>query len=575
MAKISKATKVLLEGHGELTLRQSDYVTEGGEGAIYRKGNHVIKLFHDEQKMVTDDMPSKVRLLISSLQHPSIITPKGLVSKGTNTVGYYMPHVAGEPYPRIFTNDWRAQHNFDTQGVTALSARMHEVMDYTHAQKALMVDANELNWLADISDVRQPVPYVIDVDSWQIGRFKASVIMPSIRDWHGSISESSDWFAWGIVTFLLYTGTHPYKGTMAGYKPGELERRMKDNASVFTPGVRLNRAVRDFGVIPGPLLDWYQATFAQGERTVPPSPLKTGATNTSLGKVLRVATTQSGGLIFEKLLELPGEKIVSVWPCGICRTDLGNLIELSTKRLVGTVAGSRVVVVATDSGYLVVEAVGGNWQWRLLDVKGTVIDLTFPLPIETVVRSGERLFVVTETELVEVSLQTFSKPLLTAGKRWQVLTKSTSWFQEVGVSDVLGAMHLIAPFGSEAVAVAGTPELDGLTVVNAKAGTRFAIAITLNQKGEYEEHQFAFDKEWKQYQHKRSLVDGPELNLTVLQNGVVASIKEDGELNIAVPFQGDKKVVSDKDLFTDQQLAHVKEGVVYKHKGALWSLRMQ
>ncbi len=576
MAKINSATKVHLENRGALTLRQTDYVTEGGEGAIYRKGDHIIKVYHDPQKMVQNDLTNKIRLLASSLSHSSIVTPQGLVlNSNQQPIGYYMPFITGEAYPRLFTNEYRNQSGFDTSGVTMLSAKMHEVMRYTHQQGALMVDANELNWLADIKDIRQPVPYVIDVDSWQIDRFKAAVIMPSIRDWHGGISEASDWFAWGVVTFLLYTGIHPYKGKLDGYKPGELERRMKDNASVFVPGVKLNRAVRDFGIIPGPLLDWYEATFTQGERVVPPSPLLTGKANTQLGQIMRMVTTQTGGLIFEKLLELPGEKIISVWPSGVVRTNQGNLVEIAKKHLVGKVQGRRATVVSRNGGWVIAEEQSDIWSWCFVDQGGNKHNLSVPLPTKTVLRSNERVFAVTETELVELILQVFNKPVLALGQRWQILGKSTRWFQEIGISDVLGAIHLIAPFGEDAIAIVRAPELDGLSIVNAKAGHRYVVVVTLNQNGEYERHSFAFNKDWKQYAYERELVDGPELNFTVLSKGVVASIMEDGELTIMVPFQGDKKVVSDKDLSTALRLSRIGDRVVYQKDGVLWSLRMR
>ncbi|USN92446.1 MAG: serine/threonine protein kinase [Candidatus Nomurabacteria bacterium] len=575
MSTIKRPKKVTLEGYGDLTLRTADYVTEGGEGAIYRKGGYIIKLYHDAQKMQRDDMSEKIHLLASSLKHPSIVTPKGLVIDSNEAIGYYMPFVQGEAYPKLFTNDFRNQNGIDTLGVTHLATKMHEVVDYVHRQGALLVDANELNWLADIKDVRQPTPYVIDVDSWQIDHFKASVIMPSIRDWHGSISEASDWFSWGIVTFLLYTGIHPYKGNLDGYKPGELERRMKNNASVFLPGVRLNKAVRDFRIIPGPLLDWYEATFTQGERTLPPSPQATGKANTNLGQIMRVVTTQSGGLIFERLLEVPGERVVSIWPCGVVRTNAGTLVDVATKRTIGQTSNGRVAVVGRDNGWVIVEEVSGAWQWRFIDRRGTESTLTVPLTVTTILRSGERLFAVTESELIELTLQAFSKPVLTLGNRWQILGKGTRWFSEVGVSNILGAMHLIAPYGANAVAMVRTSELDGLTVVNAKAGTRFVVVVTVSHNGEYEEHRFAFDKNWKQYQYDRELVDGSELNLTILPKGVTASIRDDGELIIAVPFQGDKKVVSDRDICTNLRLAHIIDKVVYQKDGVLWSLGMR
>ena len=577
MTLIKRAKKISLDGKGSLTLSPNDYVTQGGEGVIYQKGKTVIKLYLDSKKMAQDNMTDKIRLLARGLKHPSIVAPEGVVfDQKNNPIGYHMPFVTGEPYPRIFTNDWRSQNGFNDKAVTILAGKMHEVVDFAHSQGALMVDANELNWLADVRDVNNPVPYAIDVDSWQIDKFKASVIMPSVRDWHSQdFGAETDWFAWGVVSFLLFTGVHPYKGKLDGYKPGELERRMKDNASVFLPEVRLNKAVRDFRSIPGPLLDWYQATFTKGERSVPPSPFKTGKTNTNLGRVMRVVATTTGGLIYEKLFDLANDEVISVWPCGIIRTKSGKLIDLATKKEIGKVSGSRVAIIKKDNGWLVSEMIGSGWQWRHINRNGLESLLSVPVTTKSVVRSDNRIFVTTETELIELTLQQFSKPVITIGKRWSVLSNATKWFQGIGVSDVLGAMHLIAPFAESSVAIVRVPELDGLKPVNGLCGNRWAEIITINKQGEYEAHDLSFDAEWKKYSLQSRKVDGPDQNLVALPKGVTASIPEDGELIISVPTKGEQKVIKDKDLATDMRLANIENKVVYRKDGALWSLRMQ
>jgi hypothetical protein len=575
MSLIKTQTKLELEGVGTLTVRASDYLTQGGEGAIYRKDKHIIKLALDQKKLVHSGLPEKVQLLRGRLSHPSIVIPSGMVTDTkSKVVGYHMPYVQGEPYPRLFTNDWRNQHGFTEDSVSSLTSAMHDVVSHAHQAKALLVDANELNWLANIQNVRQPTPHIIDVDSWQIDQFKASVIMPSIRDRHGPICESSDWFAWGVVSFLLYTGIHPYKGKLDGYKPGEMERRMKDNASVFTPGVRLNKAVRDFGVIPGPLLDWYQATFTLGERSIPPSPLATGKATTSLGRVMRTVATTTGGLVYEELLRVAGEKIISVWPCGVVRTDHGNLIEVVSKKVIGTVTGQRVAIVSQTNGWLVAEEVQGQWQFCFLKQNGARTNLSLTLPVTQVIRSEERLFVSTETELVELKLQAFSKPVLTTGQRWQVPGRSTQWFAGIGISDVLGAMHLIVPTGEDAVSIIRTAELDGKRVINSHASGRTASVLTIGNSGQYEVYEYAASKNWQSYTVTTRDADSPELNQTVLPKGVTADIREDGELIITVPTQGTQKVVKDKDLLTTMRLSHIGNQVVYRYEDALWSLRM-
>ena len=574
MSIIKKATQVTLEGRGDVTLRPSDYVTQGGEGAIYRKDTHIVKLYLDPTKLMGGGLTDKIRVLAKTFNHPSIVAPQGLVfDKSGAAIGFYMPFVQGEALPPLFTND-RDQRGFTNDSAIVLATKMHEVIEQAHGGNALMIDGNELNWLADIRKIKDPVPYIIDVDSWQIGRFKASVIMPSIRDWQtNGFTEATDWFAWGIVTFNLFTGIHPYKGGLDGYKPGELERRMKESASVFHPDIRLNKAVRDFSLIPGPLLDWYHATFAQGTRTHPPSPAQTGKTNVQFGKILRIVTTTTGGLTYRKLLSFSDEKIVSVWPCGVVRTDKGSLYEVSSKKKIAETTGTRVAVVARENGWLIAEG-DKDFSWRFIQRSGVSTNLELPLLPTTVFRYDERLFAITDTEMVEVVLHQFAKPLLTFGSRWQILGQATHWYNGVGVSNILGALHLIVPFGTEAVAMIRTPELDTVRVVGAVAGHRFVEAMVLNKNGNYEALSFAFDKNYQTYTVERRTVDSPEQNLTALPKGVVAEIRTDGLLTIAVPQNQVTKEVSDKDLSTDMRLTRIGDQVVYLKDGDLWSLSM-
>jgi len=576
MSLITKPTKLELEGIGALTIRPSDYVTKGGEGEIYRHGNHILKLALDPNQLVTNDTPGKVRALRSALTHPSIVVPRGLVTDSRGKVlGFHLPYVSSEPYPRLFTTTWQKQHHFNTMSATNLATTMHDVVTHTHQASALMVDGNELNWLADVKDIRQPNPFIIDVDSWQIGRFKASVVMPSIRDWHTPLSPASDWFAWGVVTFLLYTGIHPYRGTLSGYKPGELDRRMQDNASVFRPEVKLNHTVRDFTTIPGPLLDWYRSTFEDGVRTLPPLPTATGRAQTAVGRVLRAVTTSTGGLTYEVILRIPGDDIITLWPCGMVRTSSGALVEITSKRVLAHVTGTRVAVVARDHGYLIAELIGTQWQFRFVSRTGGETQLTLPANITTVVRNDNRLFIATENELCELTLHHFATPLLTIGKRWPILGNSTEWFGGIGVSDVLGAMHIVMPLANgEGVAMVRTPTLDGTRVLSGDGLGNIVTIYTIDHTGQYHRHEFAGQKDWQIHTVSTLPVDTIEPHHVTLPKGVVADIRDEGELTITVPSSSVTNVVRDRDLTTAMHLRRIANTVVYLKDGALWSLRM-
>lgn len=574
--------KVVLEGKGPLTLRPSDYVTQGGEGSIYRSGSLVIKIYTDPEKMRREGMVDKLKLL-ARFTHEYIVAPQGVVTKQDGEpIGFYMPYAEGEPLARVFTNDFRQREGFNNEMTKKLVARMHDAMEFAHQGGAVMVDANELNWLAYLKGAHAPSPRVIDVDSWAIGRFGASVIMPSIKDWHSKgFTPATDWFAWGIVSFQVWSGIHPYKGMLDGFKLGDLEARMKANKSVFTKGVRLNRAVRDWGIIPGPLLSWYQATFDGGERTKPPSPLVTGVVTPRAALILRTTTTATGHLVFEKLFGDIGNPALRIFPSGIALLHDGSLVDLRTRRVSGKFFSRNGLpaqageLVKVDGGWLMGSVIDNTPKLEYVsEATGIAQVLTLPIAAQSLFRSENRLFAVTENGLIELALSLFGKPVLAVGKTWGVLPNSTKWFDGVGVEDALGAMFLVLPFGEKACTMVRVRELDGLIPVAGVAGPRFVAVVTIDRNGKYERFEFTFDREYQSYTHMHTEVDTPELNMTVLPKGVVTSIDGDGELTILVPISGKMVKVTDKHIGTDMTLGHWDDRVLYIEQGAVWSVRM-
>ncbi len=571
-------TNVVLEGKGPVTLRPSDHVATGGEGSIYRIGDMSVKVYLDPLKMRQQGMPEKFKLL-KQLKHPYVVAPQGLVTiPSGEPVGLYMPFIEGHPLSRVFTNDFWQKEQFDISHNSTLVDRMREVVKFAHQQNALLVDANELNWFM-LMQKKSPEPRVIDVDSWAIGKWPATVIMPSIRDWHAKVFDRrTDWFAWGVVTFQLYTGLHPYKGTLDGFDRGDLTGRMKANASVFAQGVRLNRAVRDFSNIPGPLLNWYEATFQKGERTAPPSPFDTGITAPRAAQVTRVVTTSKTGLlVFEKLISNVTDSAIRVFHCGVVLTASGSLIDLATKRQIGKAISKECEVIRNDNGWLIAD-------WSSQGIKFTHVEegslkeetLPFKLNGKRFLRYENRLFLVTDQGLTELKMHFFGKPLLSAGQTWGVMVNSTKWFDGLGVQSAMGAMFIIVPFGDGSVAQQRVPELDGMQAVAGVAGNRFVSIVGLDKKtGTYRKVELTFDRDYKSYKVWETKNDGPELNMAILPKGVCASIVQDGQLLITVPTTGQTIQVDDRSIATDMLLGNWGDKVVYIQKGEVWSVKMK
>jgi len=577
MAKITNKIDVVLAGRGALTLRPNDHVATGGEGSVYRKSNTIIKLYTNVRKMMKDDFARKIKIL-SKLKHKFVVTPTNVVlNTQGDPIGFYMQFVKGEPLSRVFTNDFRKRENFDDDNASTLVSRMREVVQFAHDNKAILVDANEMNWLAKVGGKNGSEPRAIDVDSWAIDRWGASVIMPSIRDWHtNGFDERTDWFAWGVVTFQVYTGIHPYKGKLQGYKPNEMEKRMKSNASVFAKNVRLNRAVRDFSTIPGPLLDWYESTFEQGSRSVPPSPFDKGNATVQINRVLHVVSTASGNLIFDKIYNAGSDEVLRVFPCGIALLRSGKLVLLYSGRDIADGYTSNVEVVRVEGGWLSVDYVEGQLQFRYINsVSLQIEELALAATLAKVVRYENRLFGITQKGLTEIVVKVLGKPILALSTTWGVLINSTKWFDGVGIQDAMGAMYVIAPFGSDACAQVRVRELDGLRVVNARAGNRFVTIIAIDKNGEYQKLELAFDKQYQSYKAWQSVVDSPDLNIAILPKRVCATIVDDGRLDIFVPSNGTLNTVEDKFISADMILANWDDKVVYNKDGDIWQVRLK
>jgi hypothetical protein len=440
-----------------------------------------------------------------------------------------------------------------------------------------LIDPNELNWIVTTQKGGGGyVPHVIDVDSWALGSWKPSVIMPSIRDHHAStFTTLSDWFAWGVVTFQVYTGIHPYKGALPGFAVHDMTARMQANASVFHKDVRLNRAVRDFASIPPRLLGWYEATFAQGERAEPPSPFDTGASTMRPAQTLRVVTSAHGALIYRKLFARTNDPVVEVYPAGVVRLHSGALVQLASLRTIATDVMGNVEVSEISGGWVVAGVDKEETQLICYGPHGAEL---CPLAVHAsrMVSGAGRLFALGAQGLQEVHVRILgTRAVASVGAVWHVMSQATVWLNGVGVMDALGAMHLVVPCGDRGVVLTRVKELDGMRVLAGEGSGRIVVLTAVTPRGTYERYTVLFDKAMQTYVVSTKTVDMPDQNLTVLPKGVVASIEEDGELTITVPTSGVVHTVADKDIATDMMLARWGDKVLYVKDGAVWSLEMK
>lgn len=281
---LQEETTFYLEGGKTVSLSPTsfdtggNFVAKGGEAHIYREGNKIFKLYYKAGKEqlpypIPEDKMEKLKLL-RFFNSPYIISPKGFLYQSPTDkkpIGFWMYYAEGEPLARLFTNRGKEKFGLNDQLLCVLVERMRETVALAHAYRCIMVDHNELNWVVYMGE-HGPEPRIMDVDSWMTRHWPAKAVHPLIEDYSSkrNFDQASDWFSWAIITFQLFIGIHPYKGTLPGYESNEILRRMKDHASVFSKGIQLPPTVKEFSTIPKELLDWYKLVFQEGYRGEPP-----------------------------------------------------------------------------------------------------------------------------------------------------------------------------------------------------------------------------------------------------------------------------------------------------------------
>ena len=320
--------KVFVKSKGEINLTKRDFVASGGEGEIYRKHRTAYKIYTGQTPCIPH---SKIQEL-SEISAPNVIAPKELVLNTRNKpVGYTMRHISNTyALCQIFTKAFKTRNKVTPEMMLELVKKMQNTISHIHSKGILIVDLNEMNFLVDkkLTDV-----YFIDVDSYQTKNFPATAIMPSIKDRHtNGFNKMTDWFSFGIVSFQMFIGIHPFKGKHPTLKT--IEDRMMANIPVFHKDVRYPKVCMPFDYIPDSYREWYKSIFYKGERIAPPVaaqavlivPVVTNLIKSNSNFDIQLLNTYDGNII--KFLSVNGTRVVA--------TDTGSIyingnLELNQK----------------------------------------------------------------------------------------------------------------------------------------------------------------------------------------------------------------------------------------------------
>lgn len=556
----------------KIDLGQKEYVTQGGEGKIYVKGKTAYKIYLDPKKMIPE---SKMQEL-SLLTRPNIIRPdKVLLNTRQKPIGYTMRAVTNTySLCELFPLAFRDREGLTIETVLDLIQIMQETIAEVHKAQCLIVDYNEVNFLAakTLDDV-----YFIDVDAWGTPSFKPAAISPSVMDYSATkFSTDSDWFSFGIVSFQLFIGIHPFKGRHPTIKfpkdkARELKERQLARMPVFHKDVKFPSKCWDFNVIPQAYKDWYKALFFDGKRMPPPS----GAVEVI---VVPVVTKQVfSDKDFEILMEQEYEgNIVSyislhnVRATNTTKSFYVNNRQVSTPcppdAYIGVTPTNQVISAHIDNGDLVLfNHNTGSSPTHILKAEQL---MSFDGRI--LFKHGTRL---NELTFVEMGKTVHARPHLVAN----VMEQATKLYDGVVIQNVLGAFSasFFPSFGKHFRIQC--PEFQGYQVIDAKYRNKVLIVIA-HQQGEYTKFILKFDDKFTSYSvRKVEKITYSGINFIVLDNGIVVHINEEEELEIFSNKKdsADVRVIDSDTITGDMKLFQDGMKVMFAKGEKLYSLKMK
>ena len=542
--------RYFVRGKGQLQLGKTEFKAQGGEGSVYVKGSSAYKIYTDPSRCIRQAKIDELGVLVQ----PNIIRPLELILDGRNTpVGYSMRY-AGKSHSlcQLFPKAFRQRNNITPDVTLGLVRQLQTGVSHVHSRGILIVDLNELNFLVS-SDFKEL--FFIDVDSYQTPSFPATVLMETVRDRQAKgFTTDSDWFSFAVVSFQMFVGIHPFKGTYPPFQhladnSLKLEQRMRANISVLHSGVTVPSACLPFSVIPPVYLDWYRALFEHGHRMPPPQAVQA---------VITMAGPQTIAVIDSRSFEVGEVRRFDseiIWHDGVV-TVTERSVYFGGKSYAKPQFDVKLVV--TPRHRRLIAAYNDGERLRFYD-------LTMAQEIETriegeeVMLSDGRLYIKQHENIFAIDfVELPNKCLLGLRPVANVMMSATRMFDGVAIQNLLGANYASIPLASGQCHQVRLAELDRAQIVNAKLERNVLVAVVASG-GRYDKYVFRFAKDFSSHD-ARMLTDvaATDIEFTVLDTGVVLHLTDDDKLEIfsSVKDSARLSVVDDKALKDDLKLFH-------------------
>ena len=516
--------RYFVQGEGQVQLGRTEFKAQGGEGAVYVKGPTAYKIYTDPSRCIAQ---AKIDEL-SSLVEPNIIRPVRLILDAKNIpVGYTMRAVGkAHSLCQLFPKAFRQRNNITPDITLRLVRQLQTGVLHIHSRGILVVDLNEMNFLvsADFAEL-----FFIDVDSYQTPSFPATALMETVRDRQATAhTAGSDWFAFAVVSFQMFVGIHPFKGTYAPLQhlpdnAAKLDARMRGNISVLHSGVTVPAACLPFSVIPQAYLDWYRAVFEQGQRVPPPQSVQSAI---PLAAARIIQTVASHSFEITEIREFDSEIL---WHDGVI-TVTEKSVYFDGKKYSRTPFDAKFVITPRQRHLIAAYDDGAKLRFDDLTA-GRAIKTT--IEGEQIMLGHGQLYIKQHESIFAIDFVELPNNLWPGVKAVaNVMINSTRMFDGVAIQNLLGANYASIPIAGGGCHQVRLTELDHAQIVNAKL-YRNVLMVVVATAGRYDKYVFRFAKDFGSYNLRRQLdVATTDIEFTVLDTGVVLHLTDDDRLEV-------------------------------------------
>lgn len=556
---------VLINGNVNISLGQSDYKAQGGEGIVYVKNNIAYKIYHEPKKMI----PEGKILELQKIKTENVLAPKNILynPKTLKAIGFTMPYVNDTEYlTKLFSKQFKNDHAISISQIIEIISKMQKQLQSLHNEKIIVGDYNEMNFLIDSSF---SIPYHIDVDSYQTDNFPCTAIMDTIRDRRlpfGKFDDLSDWFSWAIVSFQVYTGIHPFKGKHPDYKINDLDERMKNNISVFNKEVKLPKSCQDFSMIPKNQLDWYKTIFINGDRSIPPIPGALGFVPGFIPNIISAIGKFKVDLINEYQ-----ENIIDVnYFNNSAYVITKNSIYCNNSKWYSFSKNYSKVKLANILGNDPIIAYSENNLAHFISKDNVEIG---KIQAFDIMSSEGRIYTISETnQLIENSFEKIGKILHLTNQVAQ-LCSIYKVFEGVIIQDIFGKRYLTIPYEHQKCTNIEIPELYQYRIIDAKRLKNILILIG-EKNGKYDKFTLFFNSDFNSYELKKELdISYMIVNFMIKQNGIIASVINEDTLELFIDNKKGSKELSDCPADINMKLIDGINKVTFINQNKLYSLQ--